>query len=108
MSIVTVNHCYLIFGIHFFTNLIALLCTIYSSVDAFNERYNSGILGRMNDVLGNSMATGQIAMKTLQANLVGDPSLGRKVDILGVYGNGVNPFYRVNNGIAGVSQITHH
>jgi hypothetical protein len=66
------------------------------NVDAFNERDNSGVLGRMNDVIGNSMATGQISIDRHLGNLLGDPTLGRKVDILSQHGNGVNQFYRVN------------
>jgi len=66
------------------------------NVDAFNERDNSGVLGRMADVLGNSMATAQIAIDKSLSNLVGDPTLGRKVDIISRNGNGVNQLYRVN------------
>jgi len=66
------------------------------NVDAFNERDNSGVLGRMTDVLGNSMATAQIAIDKSLSNLVGDPTLGRKVDIISRNGNGVDQLYRVN------------
>ena len=71
------------------------------NVDAFNERDRSGILGRMTDVLSNSMATSQIAIGKSLSNLVGDPSLGRKVDILSSSDDGAEEFFRVN--VAGVS-----
>ena len=72
------------------------------NVDAFNERDNTGVLGRMADVLGNSMATAQISINQRLSNLVGDPTLGRKVDIVQDRGNGVEQFYRVdvNNGVS--------
>lgn len=71
------------------------------NVDAFNERDSTGVLGRMADVLGNSLATSQIAIGKTLSNLVGDPSLGRKVDVISPSGNGVNSLYRVN--VPGVS-----
>ena len=74
------------------------------NVDAFNERENTGVLGRMNDVLGNSMATGQIAITRMLANLVGDPSLGRKVDVLSSRGDGINAF---DPGVSQMSVFRH-
>jgi hypothetical protein len=63
-------------------------------VDAFNLMDNTGILGRMNDILGNSMAIGQIAIDKTSVNLMGDPSLPRQVDV--VRRSGVDEFYRQN------------
>ena len=40
-------------------------------VDAFNNRDNTGVLGRMNDVLGNKMATGQTSIDKILGILVG-------------------------------------
>ena len=75
------------------------------NVDAFNARDNTGILGRMTDVLGNSMATGQISIDRRLSIVVGDPTIGRKVDIISKGGNGVDTFYRVNMAGTRVSHI---
>lgn len=42
------------------------------NVDAFNERDNTGVLGRMGDVLGNSMSASQISIDKPLSNLVGE------------------------------------
>lgn len=60
-------------------------------VDAFNERDETGILGRMADILGNSMSTSKISLDGSSGILIGDPSLGLKVDVMG--GRGPDEFY---------------
>lgn len=73
-------------------------------VDVLRERDNTGVLGRMADVLGsNNMSVGQIAIDRSLSNVVGDPTLGRKVDILSRDGNGADSFYRVHRHMPGVS-----
>jgi len=68
------------------------------------RREHTGVLGRMSDVLGSSMSVGQIAIDKPLSNLVGDPSLGRKVDILSSpIDLGVEQFFRVSGNIPGVS-----
>ena len=42
------------------------------NVDAFNERDGTGVLGRMGDVLGNSMSASQISIDKPLSNLVGE------------------------------------
>ena len=80
--------------------LMLLLLHMFYLVDAFNERDETGILGRMNDILGNTLATGQIAIDRGSSNLIGDPSLLRKVDIVGR--EGTDEFYKSD--IAGTSR----
>lgn len=63
-------------------------------VDAFNERGNTGILGRMHDVLGHNLATAQISIDRSLSILIGDPSLDRNVDI--VTNRGTDEFYRAS------------
>jgi hypothetical protein len=48
-------------------------------VDAFYDRSGTGVLGRMSDVIGNSMAAGQTSINSLQRILSGNPRLGKKV-----------------------------
>ena len=55
-------------------------------VDAFKERDDTGILGRILDILGNSMSTSKISLDGNSDILVGDPSLGLKVDVMGHFG----------------------
>ena len=62
-------------------------------VDAFGERGSTGILGRMHDVLGTDLATGEIAIDRALTILIGDPSFGRNVDI--VPNRGTDEFYQV-------------
>ncbi|KAL7542381.1 hypothetical protein ACHAXR_012259 [Thalassiosira sp. AJA248-18] len=61
-------------------------------VDAFNERDNTGLLGRMHDVLGNKLSTAQISINKSLSILIGDPALKRNVDILNH--RGADEFYR--------------
>lgn len=84
-------------------------------VDAFKERDDTGILGRITDILGNSMSTSKISLDGNSDILVGDPSLGLKVDVMG--GRGPDGFYyrdvygikesilALNNGTADGSSI---
>ena len=60
-------------------------------VDAFQERDDTGILGRMTDILGNSMSTSKVSIDRNSDILVGDPTLGLKVDVVG--GRGPDEFY---------------
>ena len=60
-------------------------------VDAFGDREDTGILGRMTDVLGNSMSTSKVSIDRNSGILVGDPTLGLKVDVIG--GRGPDEFY---------------
>ena len=50
--------------------------------NSFISLRRAGVLGRMMDVLGNTMATGQISIDRLYATLSGNPTLGRYVDII--------------------------
>ena len=68
-------------------------------VDVFRDRPGSGVLGRMADILGNNRAMGQISMQKILANIIGNPSLGRKVDVVSSTNPlGVDKFYRVPDG----------
>eukprot|EP00956_Cyclotella_meneghiniana_P035458 scaffold115176_cov24-Cyclotella_meneghiniana.AAC.2 len=60
-------------------------------VDAFQERDDTGILGRMTDILGNSMSTSKVSIDRNSDILAGDPTLGLKVDVVG--GRGPDEFY---------------
>lgn len=60
-------------------------------VDAFGDQGDTGILGRMTDVLGNSMSTSKVSIDRNSGILVGDPTLGLKVDVIG--GRGPDEFY---------------
>jgi len=65
-------------------------------VDVFRDQPGSGILGRMADTLGNNRAMGQISMQKILANIIGKPSLGRKIDVISSRNElGVDQFYRV-------------
>ena len=48
------------------------------------------------DVLGNSMSTGQISIARLYATLNGNPTLGRKVDVVPT--SGTPDFFPENRG----------
>lgn len=61
-------------------------------VDAFNQRGQTGILGRMADILGNSMRTSKISIDSSSNTLVGDPSLGLATDVIG--SRGPDRFYQ--------------
>jgi uncharacterized protein (DUF1501 family) len=61
-------------------------------VDAFKERDDTGILGRMTDILGNSMSTSKVSLDGNSNILLGDPTLGLKVDVMG--GRGPDQFYQ--------------
>lgn len=67
-------------------------------VDAFYAAKGSGVLGRMADAIGErltgSLSVGQTSISNILANVVGDPSLNRKVDVISRNGNGVDQFYR--------------
>ena len=67
-------------------------------VDAFDVFSGSGVLGRVADVLGETMATGQTNIDKILSILYGDQSLGRrrKVDVISSGGNGVDELYSVN------------
>eukprot|EP00804_Cyclotella_cryptica_P019739 CCRYP_009662-RC/>CCRYP_009662-RC protein AED:0.09 eAED:0.09 QI:0/0.95/0.95/1/0.95/0.95/22/166/2740 len=70
-------------------------------VDAFQQRDNTGILGRMTDILGNSMSTSRISIDRSSNILVGDPTIGLKVDVMG--SRGPDRFY--GRDIYGVKQL---
>lgn len=61
-------------------------------VDAFKERDDTGILGRMTDILGNSMSTSKVSLDGNSDILLGDPTLGLNVDVMG--GRGPDQFYQ--------------
>ena len=69
-------------------------------VDAFKERDDTGIVGRMTDILGNSMSTSKISIDGNSDILVGDPTLGLQVDVIGA--RGPDEFYKKN--IYGIKQ----
>eukprot|EP00804_Cyclotella_cryptica_P019763 CCRYP_009664-RA/>CCRYP_009664-RA protein AED:0.11 eAED:0.11 QI:135/1/0.94/1/1/1/17/0/2177 len=70
-------------------------------VDAFQQRDDTGILGRMTDILGNSMSTSRISIDRSSNILVGDPTIGLKVDVMG--SRGPDRFY--GRDIYGIKQI---
>jgi hypothetical protein len=70
-------------------------------VDAFKQRADTGVLGRMTDILGNSMSTSRISIDGSSNILVGDPSIGLKVDVMG--SRGPDQFY--SRDIYGIKQI---
>lgn len=72
-------------------------------VDAFQQRDDTGILGRMTDILGNSMSTSRISIDRSSNILIGDPTLGLKVDVIG--SRGPDRFY--SRDIYGIKQIVH-
>ena len=55
-------------------------------VDAFKQQDGTGILGRLTDILGNRMATSRIAIDGGSSNLIGDPTIGLKVDVIAARG----------------------
>ena len=69
-------------------------------VDAFKERDDTGIIGRMTDILGNSMSTSKISIDGNSDILVGDPTLGLQVDVVGA--RGPDEFYKKD--IYGIKQ----
>eukprot|EP00804_Cyclotella_cryptica_P004534 CCRYP_006892-RA/>CCRYP_006892-RA protein AED:0.17 eAED:0.17 QI:494/0.84/0.6/1/0.94/0.9/20/0/2106 len=72
-------------------------------VDAFKQRDDTGVLGRMTDILGNNMSTSRISIDRSSNNLVGDPTIGLKVDVMG--SRGPDRFY--SRDIYGIKQIIH-
>ena len=68
-----------------------------------NGASDTGIMGRIADVMGKDLAVGQVTLdKTLQI-LFGDPAVGRKVDVVSSKKEGVDQFYRVSTELPGVS-----
>lgn len=63
-------------------------------VDAFGVTLNSGVLGRMADVLISNMATGQTSIQKASTILKGDPSIATPVQV--VKQGGVDAFYQGN------------
>ncbi|KAL3805312.1 hypothetical protein HJC23_009019 [Cyclotella cryptica] len=61
-------------------------------VDAFNQRDDTGLLGRMTDKLSNNMSTSRISIDSGSNILVGDPKVGLKVDVIGA--RGPDQFYK--------------
>jgi hypothetical protein len=84
-------------------------------VDAFHQRDDTGILGRMIDLLGNSMSTSKISIDSSSNNLVGDPFFGRATDVIGSRGpdkfyqkddyNIKNTIFELNNATSETSSI---
>ena len=70
-------------------------------MDAFNERESTGILGRMADSLNNRLSTRRIAIDGSSNNLVGDASIGLKVDVIA--SRGPDQFYQ--NDAFGLKQV---
>jgi hypothetical protein len=70
-------------------------------VDAFHQRDDSGVLGRMTDMLGKRMSTSRIAIDGSSTNLVGDPNIGLKTDVIG--GRGPDKWYE--NDVFGIKPI---
>ena len=61
-------------------------------VDAFNQRDDSGVLGRLTDKLSYNMSTSRISIDSGSNILVGDPNVGLKVDVIGA--RGPDQFYK--------------
>lgn len=57
----------------------------YLHLNLSNSR-DTGILGRMTDVLGKSMSTSRIAIDGSSNNLFGDPAIGLEVDVIAARG----------------------
>jgi hypothetical protein len=55
-------------------------------VDAFQDRGRTGILGRRTDALGTRMSTSRVAIDGSSNNLISDPSIGLKVDVIAARG----------------------
>lgn len=73
-------------------------------VDAFNQRDGTGILGRMADTLVDSMSTSQISIDGSSNNLVGDPSIGLQIDVIG--SRGPDRFY--SRDTYGIKQVINY
>ena len=73
-------------------------------VDAFKERGDTGVLGRMTDILDNRLSTRRIAIDGSSNNLVGDASIGLKVDVIAA--RGPDQFY-INDAFS-LKQVINH
>ena len=70
-------------------------------VDAFKEREDTGVLGRMTDILGKNMSISRISIDGSSTILVGDPSSSLKVDVMG--SRGPDRFY--SRDVYGIKEI---
>ena len=55
-------------------------------VDASRERDGTGVLGRLTDIFDSVMSTSRIAIDGGSSNLIGDPTIGLKVDVIAARG----------------------
>ena len=51
-------------------------------VDAFNQRDNTGVMGRMTDILGRNTSSSRSAIDSTSKNLYGDPLVGSEVEVI--------------------------